>query len=308
MKPAVTFFSNAETYYSAIEPFLSADEVTNSLVLGVVRNLARQISPRRRHQPVMAAVALAGKIVIAAVMPTHHKLLLAGPPNETESVDELIRSLFRERINVPSVLGPSELASSFAHLWASAVNLEHVYGIRQRLYQCTQATLPASMPDGRLIFAPPEDRELLSRWVLAFYQEALPDEAGDLTAAQIIIDRIMGNNDLYIWQADSNGQTQAVSMAARARPTIHGIAINLVYTPPEHRRKGYASACVAHLTKLLLSSGWNFCSLFTDRDNSTSNHIYQDIGYTPVTDFDEFRFKSPLKSQPNNPNKSLFGQ
>lgn len=50
----------------------------------------------------------------------------------------------------------------------------------------------------------------------------------------------------------------------------------------------YASACVAALSQLILDEGKEFCTLFTDLANPTSNHIYQQIGYRPVCDFAEF--------------------
>jgi len=79
-------------------------------------------------------------------------------------------------------------------------------------------------------------------------------------------------------------------MAAKTRPTTNGTCINLVYTPPELRGRGYASACVAALSQRLLDSGYMFCCLFTDLSNPTSNHLYQRLGYTPVADFNEFVF------------------
>ena len=63
-----------------------------------------------------------------------------------------------------------------------------------------------------------------------------------------------------------------------------------MYTPPEARGRGYASALVAELTAALLASGRSFCCLFTDLANPTSNRIYERIGYRPVTDVDEYRF------------------
>jgi hypothetical protein len=47
---------------------------------------------------------------------------------------------------------------------------------------------------------------------------------------------------------------------------------------------------VAALSQSLLDSGYEFCVLFADLANPTSNHIYQDIGYTPVCDFATYRF------------------
>ena len=58
--------------------------------------------------------------------------------------------------------------------------------------------------------------------------------------------------------------------------------------PPERRRHGYASACVAALSERLLSEGRRFCFLYTDLANPTSNAIYQKIGYQPVCDVDAY--------------------
>jgi len=63
-----------------------------------------------------------------------------------------------------------------------------------------------------------------------------------------------------------------------------------VYTPPEIGRRGYATECVAKLSKHLLEEGNKFCFLFTDLMNRISNSIYQKIGYRPVIDVDEYKF------------------
>jgi predicted GNAT family acetyltransferase len=295
MKLAAVFFSDAEAYYSDIERFLTADEVTNSLVLGVARNLTRHLIPRRRHPPLMMSVKKDSETVLVAMMPANHKMLLAGN-DDGEAVNTLVRELIDRRTSIPSILGPADLVARFSRLWAEVTMDDLIPGMQQRLYKASSVTHAAHWPDGRLIVAPLKDRELFSQWVLDFQTEALPGEAGDLETARIIVDRLIGNNDLYAWQMKLNGEEHSVSMAAKARPTTRGIAINLVYTPPVYRRQGYASACVAHLTELLLASGWEFCTLFTDRTNETSNHIYQTIGYEPITDFDEFRFRSRRKT------------
>jgi predicted GNAT family acetyltransferase len=56
-----------------------------------------------------------------------------------------------------------------------------------------------------------------------------------------------------------------------------------VYTPPEHRGHGYASAVTAR-------AAWDILDhaavpvLYTDLANPTSNKIYRAIGFRPVTD------------------------
>ena len=63
-----------------------------------------------------------------------------------------------------------------------------------------------------------------------------------------------------------------------------------MYTPPEFRRRGYATACVAALNQQQLDAGRQFCALYTDLANPTSNSIYQKIGYVPVTDSSHYSF------------------
>ncbi|HEY96946.1 MAG TPA: GNAT family N-acetyltransferase, partial [Dehalococcoidia bacterium] len=67
-----------------------------------------------------------------------------------------------------------------------------------------------------------------------------------------------------------------------------------VYTPPEHRRKGYATACVAGVCREILKSGYDFCTLYTDLSNPTSNSIYMKIGFRPVCDNVEYAFAKPI--------------
>ncbi len=73
-------------------------------------------------------------------------------------------------------------------------------------------------------------------------------------------------------------------MVGAGRETPNGVCISAVYTPPQCRRRGYASIATAELSQRLLDSGKRFCCLYTDIDYPTSNAIYHAIGYTPVQD------------------------
>ena len=82
----------------------------------------------------------------------------------------------------------------------------------------------------------------------------------------------------------------AVSLAGFGGRTPNGIRVGPVYTPPDLRGRGYASALTADLTRRLLAGGRRFCFLYTDLANPTSNSIYQRIGYRPVSDADLWSF------------------
>ena len=56
-----------------------------------------------------------------------------------------------------------------------------------------------------------------------------------------------------------------------------------VYTPPEHRGRGYGSAVTAAATGDVLADG-AIPVLFTDLANPVSNRIYPPLGYYPVED------------------------
>jgi predicted GNAT family acetyltransferase len=79
-------------------------------------------------------------------------------------------------------------------------------------------------------------------------------------------------------------------MAKKTRPSANGVVVTNVYTPPQFRNQGYATACVAALCRKLLGEGYSFCSLYTDLSNPTSNSIYTKIGFQPVQDSYMFRF------------------
>jgi predicted GNAT family acetyltransferase len=97
----------------------------------------------------------------------------------------------------------------------------------------------------------------------------------------------IADGDIHVW--DDGGP---VSMAVRTRLTRKGISIGPVYTPPEQRRRGYATACVGELSRLLLAAGREFCALFVDRANPEAVCVYRRIGYRPVADYDEYLFTS----------------
>src|SRR5205823_5853428 len=61
---------------------------------------------------------------------------------------------------------------------------------------------------------------------------------------------------LYLWE-----DGRPVSMAGCGGPTPNGVRVAPVYTPPQHRGRGYASACVAALSQLLPDSGRPLCLL-----------------------------------------------
>jgi uncharacterized protein len=272
----VTIYPNGGLFLEKAQAYLERQEVATGLMLGISLRLQREapLTP-----PFLATVEDDRGLALAAVMTPPHKLVLYSHLDDpSEAVRTFIEQLAPSQWTVPGVLGPENVSGTFARLWGKP----HVPGMYQCVYELREVIHPA-YPPGTFRGATAADLDRVAEWVHAFQldigEKATPQEAFEAAQARIAAGAI------YLW--DHQGP---VSMAAKTRPTPHGIAVNLVYTPPAARRNGYATACVARLSQLLLDSGYEFCTLFTDLANPTSNSVYQQIGYVPVCDFNEYRF------------------
>jgi len=222
-----------------------------------------------------------------AVMTPPFRLIVAS--NQVDAFGEapslLIHNLRDHGWLVPGVVGPSPLSDLFAQTWTSRTGEVSHLRTHERLFEFTQVIAPRPGP-GSLRIATPDETALVVRWIKAFQEEALRTSISDEEAASWARTRI-GNSEVYLWVLPDGS---IVSLVATARPVWRVISIGPVYTPPELRGHGYASRSVAALSQHLLDSGWQRCSLFTDLSNPTSNNIYQQVGYRPVHDFNEYDF------------------
>jgi predicted GNAT family acetyltransferase len=126
---------------------------------------------------------------------------------------------------------------------------------------------------------------VLVRWWLAFQAQALayeqPAEDAEEQTRRGIEQRLAGDEiGVWVWRVGR----EPFSTVGYAGATGTGIRIGPGYTPPKHRRRGYASALVADLSAHLLATGYRWCFLYTDLAIPTANHIYEAIGYRRVAE------------------------
>lgn len=155
----------------------------------------------------------------------------------------------------------------------------------------TEMALHALAPDelvdpprpaaGTLRAPRPEERETLVDWYLAFVLESHLEEAPEAArrSARMRIERGLA----FVWDAGG----EPVSLAGRTVPVAGVPRVGPVYTPPEHRNRGYASSAVAALSRRLFAEGATAVVLFTDLANPTSNRIYRDVGYLRLADYEQ---------------------
>lgn len=280
-------FTNPQAFYDRIEPFLMTHEAENNLPLGLVGALIQDIQRYGDDPPYMALVEDDGQVVHMAMRTPPFKVV-NGLTTNLEAVKLVAQDAYEVYgEDMPGVNGPSEVAKAFAEHWQTITGQSYELNMSMRMFRLDEVNPPTGVP-GQLRRINEGDRPLMVEWVQGFHQDALGDDVGS-EHAQKTFDRHLASTDgtgLHVWEHDG----EVVSIASGGRPTPNGISIGLVYTPPEKRRKGYASACVAALSQHFLDNGYTFCFLYTNLANPTSNHIYQEIGYRPVCDADDYLF------------------
>ena len=278
----LTTHTNATAFLRNSQAWLEQEEATNSLILGLALRLVEE--PQAWSNDLyLATVSDASRPSLAALMTPPYNLILAGEPEAAVAIELLADDLIQKRWSVAGMMGPNRLVESFVSFWQRRKAGKARQGSSQRLYRLEEVIDPAYSP-GRLRWAEEADAELVLQWMEGFREEATPEgpRLSPATAHGRIAER-----SVFLWE--DNGPA---CMAVKTRPTRHGVSVSWVYTPPERRRRGYASSCVASLSRQLLNAGFEYCTLFTNLNNPTSNHIYQQIGYRPLCDFLEVRFDS----------------
>ena len=274
--------ADAHAFLAHAGGFLAAREAEHNLILG--------ISSRLRHEPrlygedpYLAVVEDGGRVVTAALRTPPHNLVLAELDDDgaVAPLLEDVRSAFE---SLPGVLGPAEFAARFAAGWEVVSGARGRRAMAERIFRAHEVDVPEGV-SGRMRPYEDADRQLAIRWAEAFVAEAMP--VAPFESGEQFVERRQADPDagLVLWE-----DGPPVSLAGFGGATPNGIRVGPVYTPPELRRRGYASALTAALTRTLLEGGRRFCFLFTDLANPTSNSIYQRIGYEPVSDVDQWAF------------------
>jgi hypothetical protein len=259
---------------------LLADEAKNNLMLGILNTV---IDNPDLYEDCRVMVVVDGDAAVAAALittPPQNLIVAADQPGHALTV--LADGVLEAGIDVPRVIGVRPVVDAFVDYRRSRIGGTGRLVMAQGVY-ALEEVVPASVIPGYARRAGEPDGDRVFEWTRAFLAEALPDEPGNDARLRRALDRrLRGEKSTGIWLWEVEGEP--VSMSAHSGPTGSGIRINAVYTPPGHRRNGFASALVAAQSQALLDDGYRFCFLFTDLANATSNKIYESIGYRRVAD------------------------
>ena len=219
---------------------------------------------------------------VAAALRTPPRHLIANGFVEPEHARQLMADWLEVDPAITGVSAAPTEAAVLMRAWRELTGGETALDFSEAIHELEAVIPPTRMPRGSLREASLAEHDLLVQWSIDFTTET---GFGDLVSAELSAKRTLAAGRSYVW--DDNGP---VTMAGHASAVAGVNRVGPVYTPPQHRGHGYASAAVAALSQKLLGEGARRCMLFTDLANPTSNKIYEAVGYRRFADWEEHSF------------------
>jgi predicted GNAT family acetyltransferase len=274
---------DVEEYAAAADTFLKADACARNVLLTII-DIVRAAPGTYSGAPSFWWVTDGAAVVGAANWtPPHNLLVSALPPAAARGLaDAAVKRAVSLGLRPPGVAGPAESARAVAAAWA-AITGDVIERDRTILLNELGSLVEVPVPPGERRAGRAEDVPLIAEWLQTFSIEI---DHPVPTNPHAIADHMIGSGHLDVWIDDG----QIVSMVGFRHAA--GVArIGPVYTPPEHRNRGYARRLTYEVTAgALQQPGVNQAMLFTDADNPVSNSIYRQAGYEPSGEHVEIDF------------------
>ena len=281
----VVRLEDAAAFLTEAEPLLLDDEARHNLILGIAGNVRDGV-----YEDFRLWLVRDGERPVGAALRTLSYNLILARPGSPEALAALAEAVTDEEL--PGVVGSVPEVEEFAGLWSRQTGSRTRVSMRQGVY-ALERLQPVPPVAGSARLATADDRELVLLWLIAFSEETRHEGGPGADRAEAVVDhRFCSPGAGFLLWEDAG---EPVSLAGWGGATPNGIRVGPVYTPPELRGRGYATALTAELSQHLLDGrlfdgGRRFCFLYTDLANPTSNAIYERIGYERVCESTEIVF------------------
>lgn len=266
----------------ALETFLKAHLESSMFLLGNAR-AAGLTDKGRVLQGTYVAAFEQGSIVALAAHYWNQNLIVQAPVH-TEAVSlEAVRASGRL---VKGVLGPAGQVERVMKCFGVAPSAVQ-FGETEKLYTLPldALVLPELLTSKavRVRLAESDDLDLLTRWRVTYSVETLNEtETPQLwKACRVSVRRYQQEERLWLAEVDE----KPVACSAFNTTADEAVQVGSVYTPPEHRRQGYARATVAASLLDARTDGATRAVLFTPMSNAAAQRAYETIGFCHVSDY-----------------------
>lgn len=291
--PGLEFHDEPGEFLKAARPYLAADPVVSSVVTTIAERSVREdrdgVARQLPHRWWVVVRDELGEVVGAGMRTAPfapYPLFLLPMPSDAAAA--LAHVLHARGEHVGGVNGALPAANVCAGVLAMLQGETAEVVLRSRLHEARAVVAPRPAP-GRLRLAREDEIGLVLEWFEAFAVDAA-EQAGrtegpvhDLAEDEEGIRRRIAEERTWFWVDDDD---TPVHLTGHNLPALGSARIGPVFTPRQHRGRGYAGNAVAQVTQRILDGGSRAC-LFTDQANPTSNQLYAALGYEPVADMVE---------------------
>jgi RimJ/RimL family protein N-acetyltransferase len=280
------FFSDASRFRAVVEPLVHRDPVGATIFCHV---LANQLASPFPEPPLLAAVTDDGCVHAAALRVPGFPLLglvdqeMADP---CVVLGELADGVLARGEMIVGFTGRRRTVQALAQVWSQRTGLSTTPRIWELLYRLGELVPPVDVPgEPRLAsMASPADVALLADWFCEFRRETGVGRGPNVPDPESLVRNAERGEVLTIWCVDG----RPVAAAGHSAVRRGGSKIAPVYTPPEHRRRGFGAAATAAAIRSAWRLGATEIMLFTDADYPASNALYRGLGFEEIAEFAEF--------------------
>jgi GNAT superfamily N-acetyltransferase len=273
--------TDAREFARLARPLLEADPVRHTIALTALDSVCRG----REEPALLLTVHDDGGLVGVVLRTGEWPLVLSALP--AALADVVVAHFWATGQEVDAANGPVTSVEAFAAAYTARTGTTMHVAMRERLHRLGTLTPPSGV-EGAARRAEHRDVDLLVGWQLAFQHEAVAALRPPSDPRPAVHDAVT-QGGLTLWEVDG----QPVAYATARWPLAAMSRVGPVYTPPPHRCRGYAGAVTAAATRWALDQGARHVAIFTDLANPTTNRLYPRLGFRPVDDALEVRFRPP---------------
>ena len=274
----VTRHTDLDAFLDAVAPMAARGEASASFFTGGTHAMKRQ-PPRTGERVYLATCRGAGALGAAMARDDGAALIGASDPAAGEA---FASDLAPDWPQLQGVMGAAAGCEAFTRIWQELTGRACRLRVRLRQHMLVAVNEVPAAPGAPRMATAADAEWLIDRQIAFIAEVGIPDPPGRLR--EIMPPRI-ARGDFRIWH---DGRPVAYAGCNDAAPDFARIAP--VYTLPDCRGRGYATALVAVLSRELLARGKRRLFLTTDVSNPTSNAIYARIGFRAENDDCHFDF------------------
>jgi predicted GNAT family acetyltransferase len=277
----VTKYDNARTFLDIYEAILLEREAVGQLIL---YNAYQNRDTSASEQCLFGAVLEeAGNAVLLFCNVKPYRLVVFIINQDKNLMDTSVAALadfiIENLIPITGIIAKYDVCQSFINQYKKDKNCSFIERQGMDIMEIRQVN-DIKPVEGIHRPASEEEVKLIADWIIQYQIETLAIEM-DYAEAKMEAAKFIENKQIYIYVDKEN---KIVSMAATTRRLLHGIAISYIFTPEEFRGEGYAAANLYYLSKELFESGYQFCTLFADKNNPVSSRAYEKVGFKIIDD------------------------